>query len=84
MYTFMRLMNHVLRPFIVKFVVIYFDDILIYSKSIHEHVEHIKCVLAVLREEKLYANLGPCQVHLLHRQGSLSWLCCFRTGCGGG
>jgi hypothetical protein len=51
-------MNHVLRTFIGKFVVVYFDDILIYSKT--DHVEHIQCVLAVLREQKLYANLEKC------------------------
>jgi hypothetical protein len=57
---FMRLMNHVLRTFIGKFVIVYFDDILIYSKSLDEHVEHIRYVLVVLREQKLYANLDKC------------------------
>ena len=58
--TFMHLMNHVLRTFIGKFVVVYFDDILIYSCTMEEHVEHIKMVLEVLRTEKLYANLEKC------------------------
>jgi hypothetical protein len=58
--TFMRLMNHVLRSFIGKFVVVYFDDILIYSNSFSDHVSHVEQVLHILRKEKLYANLPKC------------------------
>jgi hypothetical protein len=57
--TFMRLMNHALRSFVGKHV-IYFDDILIFSKAIKEHVDHIQQVLDVLRKEKLYANIKKC------------------------
>ena len=58
--TFIRLMNHVLRAFSSKFVVVYFDDILIYSKEIVEHMSHLRQVLDVLRKESLYANLKKC------------------------
>jgi len=58
--TFMRLMNHVLSAFISKFVVVYFDDILVYNTNLDEHIEHLRCVLDVLRCEKLYANFKKC------------------------
>ena len=58
--TFMRLMNYVLRDFIGRFVVVYFDDILIYSKSLQEHEGHLREVLSILRFEHLFANLKKC------------------------
>lgn len=58
--TFMRVMNQALRPFIGKFVVVYFDDILVFSSSLHSHLEHLTDVLAVLRREKLFAARHKC------------------------
>jgi hypothetical protein len=57
---FMRLMNEVLHSFIGKFVVVYFDDILIYSKSLDEHIEHLRAVFGALCEARLFANLEKC------------------------
>ena len=55
--TFMRLMNEVLRVFIGHFVVVYFDDILIYSKSFDEHMNHLCDVFNALRDARLFGNL---------------------------
>ena len=58
--TFMRLMNHVLRDFLGKFVVVYFDDILIYSRYMYNHVCHLRSVFSVLQAKQLYGNLKKC------------------------
>jgi hypothetical protein len=58
--TFMRLMNEVLHAFIGHFVVVYFDDILIYSKSLEEHLEHLRVVFNALRDARLFGNLANC------------------------
>ncbi|CAN4123517.1 unnamed protein product [Withania somnifera] len=58
--TFMRLMKHILKTLINKCVVIYFNDVLIYSRSLEEHVSHLKQVFDILVKEKLYTNLKKC------------------------
>jgi hypothetical protein len=62
--TFMRLMNELLHPFIGKFVVVYFNDILIYSKSLNEHIEYLCPVFCALREARLFANLEKCTFYI--------------------
>jgi hypothetical protein len=56
--TFMRVMNDILRPFLDDFVIVYLDDILIFSKSREDLVKHVKQVLDVLRKEKLFLNMS--------------------------
>ena len=55
--TFMRLMNEVLKDYIRRFMVVYLDDILIFSKTKEEYLEHLEIVLKKLQEEKLAVNL---------------------------
>nr|GEY80163.1 reverse transcriptase domain-containing protein [Tanacetum cinerariifolium] len=58
---FMDLMNRVCKPYLDKFVIIFIDDILIYSKNEKEHEEHLKAILELLKKEKLYAKLSKCE-----------------------
>lgn len=58
--TFMRLMNHVLRSFLGKFIIVYFDNILIDSKTLEEHLKYIRSVLDEFRKDQLYANAKKC------------------------
>jgi transposase InsO family protein len=59
--TFQAEMNRILAPFLRKFVVVYLDDILIFSKSKEEHYSHLAQVLEVLRREKFFAKLSKCE-----------------------
>eukprot|EP01018_Ginkgo_biloba_P010340 Gb_18721 [translate_table: standard] len=59
--TFMRLMNNILRPYLGKFVAVFLDDIMVFSKDKKEHKQHLQKVLEVPRQEKLYAKLSKCE-----------------------
>src|SRR4051812_32339267 len=76
--TFQRLMNYVLQPYAAKFVSIYLDDIIIYSKSFEQHIDHIKQVFQALREANLKIKLKKCSFcmpnltflgHIVERDG---------------
>nr|GEX53466.1 putative reverse transcriptase domain-containing protein [Tanacetum cinerariifolium] len=61
---FMDLMNRVCRPYLDKFVIVFIDNILIYSKTQEEHVEHLRLDLKLLKKEKIYAKFSKCEFWL--------------------
>ena len=60
--TFMHLMHSIFRPFLDKFALVFLDDILIYSKSLTEHRDHVRQVLELLRQNKLFAKESKCEL----------------------
>jgi hypothetical protein len=56
----MSLMNSVLNKYLDKFILVFLDDILVYSKNIEEHEDHIRMVLQVLRENQMYTKFSKC------------------------
>nr|GFC66428.1 putative reverse transcriptase domain-containing protein [Tanacetum cinerariifolium] len=75
---FMDLMNRMCKPYLDKFVIVFIDDILIYSRNKEEHANHLRIVLELLRKEKLYAKFSKCDFwirtvqflgHLIDSQG---------------
>nr|GFA63551.1 putative reverse transcriptase domain-containing protein [Tanacetum cinerariifolium] len=75
---FMDLMNRVCKPYLDKFVIVFIDDILIYSKDEKEHEEHLKAILELLKKEELYAKFSKCEFcipkvqflcHMIDNQG---------------
>nr|GEX87054.1 reverse transcriptase domain-containing protein [Tanacetum cinerariifolium] len=61
---FIDLMNQVCKPYLDKFIIVFIDDILIYSKDKEEHVEHLKIMLELLKKEQLYAKFSKCDFWL--------------------
>ncbi|GJV16893.1 putative reverse transcriptase domain-containing protein [Tanacetum coccineum] len=75
---FMDLMNRVCKPYLDKFVIVFIDYILIYSRNEEEHANHLRIILELLRKEKLYAKFSKCELwirivqflgHLIDSQG---------------
>ncbi|GJR93714.1 putative reverse transcriptase domain-containing protein [Tanacetum coccineum] len=70
---FMDLMNRVCKPYLDKFVIVFIDDILIYSRNEEEHASHLRIILELLRKEKLYAKFSKCDfwIHIVQFLGHL-------------
>ncbi|GJY01124.1 putative reverse transcriptase domain-containing protein [Tanacetum coccineum] len=70
---FMDLMNRVCKPYLDKFVIVFIDDILIYSRNKEEHANHLRIILELLRKEKLYAKFSKCDfwIHIVQFLGHL-------------
>ena len=62
--TFMDLMNRVFHPYLDQFVVVFIYDILVYSKDAQEHEQHLKIMLRILRDKRLFAKLSKCDFWL--------------------
>lgn len=62
--TFIDLMNRVFKDYVDKFVIVFIDDILIYSQSTKDHEKHLRLILQRLKEEKLYAKFKKCEFWL--------------------
>ncbi|GJY42238.1 hypothetical protein Tco_0429508 [Tanacetum coccineum] len=65
---FMDLMNRVCKPYLDKFVIVFIDDILIYSKSKKEHEEHLRQIMKLLKKEELYAKFSKCKFWIFRVQ----------------
>ena len=61
---FMDLMNRVFRPFLDQFVIVFIDDVLVYSRSKEEHEQHLRVILQTLREHRLFAKFSKCKFWL--------------------
>ena len=59
--TFQCVMNSIFSGYIRKFILVFMDDILVYSKSLSEHLEHLKVVFQILQQNNLYVKLSKCQ-----------------------
>ena len=61
---FMDLMNRMFRPYLDRFIIVFIDDILVYSKSKEEYEEHLRIVLEILKTKQLYAKFSKCEFWL--------------------